>query len=162
MTTIPDLLTTGHRLFHALLMEARAAMDEGDWADAQVCLSEFTRRLETHMSAEEVVLFPRVARQGAEVDATLTQCQREHDGLRLDIRRATAAAYARDRVGFKACLTHLIDALYHHCQAEERRLYTRTDAMDEDDLSALARALRACDEDEGTPGAIEPADPRLH
>ena len=82
MTSIPTLLSTGHRLFSALLMEARVAMEEGDWADAQACLAEFARRLEAHMHAEETVLFPRLEGLGVAAEAILAQCRSEHGDIR--------------------------------------------------------------------------------
>ena len=162
MTSIPVLLSTGHRLFNALLMEARVAAQERDWADAQGCLSEFARRLEAHMHAEETVLFPRLAGRGAQVDAMLARCRREHADIRSRIRVVVAAADARDRTACDALLAHLIDALSCHCREEERCLYALTGAMEEDDLGAVARALRAAGDDQGAgDGSLSP-DPRVH
>ena len=162
MTSILALLSTGHRLLHALLMEARAATGQGDWADAQRCLAEFAQRLETHMRAEETVLFPRLSGLGAEVDAMLARCRREHEGLRIDMRTTMAACKAHDRIGFGALLAHLREAFSRHCRDEEQRLYTLTGGMDEDDLGALARALSAAGDDEGASGPVPPPSSRLH
>lgn len=162
MTSILVLLSTGHRLLHALLMEARAATGEGDWADAQRCFAEFVQRVEIHMRAEETVLFPRLAGQGADVDATLARCRREHERLRIDMRSAMAACQAHDRIGFGSLLAHLNEAFSRHCRNEEQRLYTLTGGMDEDDLGALARALSTADDGEGASGPRLPPDSRLH
>jgi len=142
-------------------MQARAAVGEGDWAEAQGCLAEFVQRLETHMRAEETVLFPRLSGQGAAVDAMLARCRREHDGLRVDMRSAMAACKAHDRIGFEALLAHLREAFSRHCRDEEQRLYTLTGGMDEGDLGALAGALSAAG-DEGVSGSLLPPDSRLH
>lgn len=162
MTSIPVLLTTGHSLFHARLMKAHAAVDEGDWADAKACLAEFARRFEAHMRAEETVRFPRLVGRGTDVDARLARCRNKHEGLRLDIRATAAAAEVLDRVGFDTRLAHLIDTLYRHCEAEQRTLYPLTNTMDEDDLGVVAQALSASGDDGGAPGTIGPADPRQH
>ncbi|HYW75741.1 MAG TPA: hemerythrin domain-containing protein [Gammaproteobacteria bacterium] len=160
MTSIPVLLSTGHRLFHALLMQARAAAQEAAWAEAQASLAEVARRLEAQMRAEETVLFPRLAGQGAEVDAMLAQCRREHGALRSQVRVAIAAAEVRDRTACGALLAHLIEALSSHCRDEEQRVYTLTRTMDEGVLGALARALSAAGDDEGAPDTV--GVPRLH
>lgn len=112
------------------------------------------------MRAEETVLFPRLAGQGAEPDAMIAECQREHGLLRSHVRVAISAAEACDRTACGALLAHLIDALSSHCWDEEQRVYALAGAMDEEALGALARALSAAGDDEG---ASDTADaPRLH
>lgn len=162
MTSIPVLFTSAHRLFNALLMEARAAMDEGDWTDAQTCLAELALRLETHMHVEETQLFPRLEGQGPEVDAKLAQCRREHEDVRVHVRTVLAVAGARDRGRYATSLVELFKVLSQHCQAEEDRLYSLTDGMCEETLAALAFALSGAGDDEGPPGSIPPTEPRVH
>ncbi|HYW77158.1 MAG TPA: hemerythrin domain-containing protein [Gammaproteobacteria bacterium] len=151
MTSIPILLSTGHRLFNALLMEAQAAMAQGKWADTQACLAEVATRLETHMHAEETVLFPRLAGQGRVEQSMLAQYRREHEDIRSQLRTTVAAAEACDRARCDVLTAHLRQALSRHCRSEEESLYPVTDAMNEDALGALARALSGAG-DEGKPG----------
>ena len=82
MSRIPMLLCTGYRLFAALLLEARAAVDEGDWADVQACLTEFALRsflsqlfgrLSMHCQAEEEHLYPFMHALNAAVFVTLAR-----------------------------------------------------------------------------------------
>ena len=162
MTSILILLSTGHRLFNALLMEAQAAMAQGKWADTQACLAEVATRLETHMHAEETVLFPRLAAQGDVEEKMLAQYRREHEDIRSQLRSAAAAAEACDRTRCDVLTAHLRQALSRHCHSEEECLYPATDAMNEDALGALARALSGAG-DGGEPGESIPSqDPGPH
>lgn len=162
MINIPILLSTGHRLINALLMETQAALDEGAWAAAQGSFSECALRLQTHMSAEESVLFPRIAAHRPDSDAELAQCRREHGDLRAQIRTAMTAVDTRDRARCSELLTQLSDALSRHFREEEKRLYPFAETMDERDLGALARALDGRSNDGGRRHSVQPADPRLH
>lgn len=162
MPDISVLLTTGHRLFNALLMEARLAAQEGDWDDAKARLAECEQRFEAHMRAEETVLYPRLEGRSAEGDTILAQCRSEHDSLRSDLRIAVAACEACDQVGCDACLAHLIEALSRHCRGEEQRLYRLTTTIGEEDLGALVLALSAVANAQSTPDTRLPPDPGLH
>lgn len=162
MISIPILLGTGHRLIKALLMETQAALDEGAWADAQGAFAEFALRLQTHMSAEESVLFPRIAAHSPDSDAELAQCRREHGELRAQLQATSTAVDTRERDRCAELMAQLSDTLSRHFRAEEKRLYPFAQTMDENDLSVLARALSGPGDGGGPPQGVLPADPRLH
>ena len=162
MISIPILLGTGHRLIKALLMETQAALEEGAWAAVQGAFAEFALRMQTHMGAEESVLFPRIAAYSPDSDAELAQCRREHGDLRAQIQAASRAVDTRDRDHCDELMAQLSDALSRHFREEEKRLYPFAETMGEDDLSALARALSGPGDGGGPPKGVQPADPRLH
>ncbi|HYW77854.1 MAG TPA: hemerythrin domain-containing protein [Gammaproteobacteria bacterium] len=162
MISIPILLSTGHRLINALLMETQAAFDEGAWAAAQGSFAEFALRLETHMSAEESVLFPRIAAHSPDSDAELAQCRREHENLRAQIQTAATAVDTRERARCYELMAQLSDALSRHFRDEEKRLYPFAETMDEDDLDALARALDRPGDEGGPRDGVLPADSGVH
>ena len=162
MSRIAILLCTGHRLFAALLLEARAAMDAGEWSDVQACLAEFALRLEIQMQAEESVLFPCLAGRGASVDTALVRCRLDHRDIEARTRAARAAADARDQYLCELLLDQLGGRLSLHCQDEEERLYPVTYGLGKNVLVALARALVRGVGRRGEQGRLLPPNHRLH
>lgn len=139
--TIFVLLSTGHRLCNSLLSEARLALVDADWLVVDECLHEATIRLDRHMRAEESVLFPRLAALAPEDDAALTECRYEHEVIRARMRATLEASGRHDKVCCAQALSHLIDLVYAHCLAEERRVYALTHGLGDEVLVALAQAL---------------------
>jgi len=153
MTTIPVLLSMGHRLCSSLLTEARLALVDADWLVVNECLHEATVRLESQMQAEEAVLLPRLAGVSPEADAPLVQCRNEHQAIRARMHAAAEAAARHDKVRCAQTLSRLFDLFYAHSMAEERRIYALTHDMDDAVLETLAHALSKPADQTPTPPA---------
>lgn len=164
MTTIPALLVVGHRLFNALLTEARLALADEDWPDVLKRLREFETRIEQHMQAEERILFPKLALLNPNLNSALAQCRREHTEITARTEAALCSASEHDKPQCARIISELIDFLSCHCFSEERCVYTVTPVMDEDLMMKLANELGSATDDTQAWGAdaIPAVVHRLH
>lgn len=143
MSNVPTLLTSGHRLCHALLTEANVAVVDNRWADAVGSLDEFEWHIERIIQAEETLLFPRLAHISGSLDAALGQSRREHRRIVRLLRLALAGAHRRDPRVSLGLLARLIDFLSCHCVHEERFVYRHAAACDADLIWQLVDCLSA-------------------
>ena len=141
MTSITQLLTTGHRLLNVLLIEARVALSDGDWPDVANLVEEFAMRLHRHMHAEETVVFPSLSRLNPGSEPALGQCMQAHREINARIDDIRESIGRRDRAKCAESLSQLIDFLSCHCRDEERSVYGLTHALDETVLTSVARDL---------------------
>ena len=161
---IAVLLTAGHRLCNALLTEARVALADDDWPDAADRLQEFASRMERHMHAEEVIVFPWIAGHSPGAGDALARCGREHQELRARLRMVLQDVAKRDKPSAAQAISELMDFLSCHCMAEEQMIYSLSRNMDERTVMALARALSG--PEAGAPasptGPVLPLSHQLH
>ena len=141
MTSITQLLTTGHRLLNVLLIEARVALADEDWPDVANLVEEFATRLQRHMHAEETIVFPRLSRLNPGSEPALGQCIQAHSEIKTHIDSIREGIGRRDRARCARSLGQLIDFLSCHCRDEERSVYGLTHALDETVLMSVARDL---------------------
>lgn len=141
MTTVPVLMTTGHRLLGALLTEAKVALADDDWPDVMECLEEFETRVEKHMQAEEEVLFPTLALLNPAVEDELARCREEHRQLTLRMRELMACASSHDKPSCKEALNRMIELLSCHCVSEERFTYALARGVADSTVRELAGKL---------------------
>jgi len=99
MTSITQLLTTGHRLLNVLLIEARVALADEDWPDVANLVEEFATRLQRHMHAEETIVFPRLSRLNPGSAPALGQCIQAHSEIKTHIDSIRESIGRRDRAG---------------------------------------------------------------
>ncbi len=141
MTTVPVLMTAGHRLLGALLTEAKTALLEDDWPDAMDCLQEFWTRLERHMQAEEEILFPTLAKLSPGLSDELSQRSREHEQITELTQQLLGRAAEHDRSGCEQVLNRLQAVLASHCFSEERFAYALSRDVEEATVRELAGQL---------------------
>jgi iron-sulfur cluster repair protein YtfE (RIC family) len=93
-------------------------------------LSLSSELLEPHMHAEETLLEPLIVGRDAEIDALLARLRAEHVSLREQIQALPHVAAAE----LEAALHEFGQALEAHIRTEERQLFQRIQALDDEEL----------------------------
>jgi iron-sulfur cluster repair protein YtfE (RIC family) len=137
-------LESDHRAIDLILGDVEALISEGELGLAAATFRDFQKRLDRHIAAEELVLFP-VFEQVTACNGPTSVMRSEHADfgrLMKEIRGLLEAEQPRDPLRL---VQELARTLGSHNVKEERVLYPRTDeGLDElqrDDLVARLELL---------------------
>jgi iron-sulfur cluster repair protein YtfE (RIC family) len=126
--SVSECLGHDHRVLDSMLIDIEAFVQERSFDLAMEYLAPFHKRLETHMDAEEVILFPTYERATG-CDGPTTVMRREHAEIRRLMRALRASLSG---TGMPADPLHLLEeiarVLESHNAKEERVLYPEVDA----------------------------------
>ena len=119
MSSIPLVMTIGHELNEMLLIEAEAALGDGDWPYAAQRLRQFSHRVVFRMRTEEALLYPLYLRRAGVGSPTLRRLWRTHGQIEALATEAVDAASAADAgISFRA-IAALMALVNRHWQDEQ-------------------------------------------
>lgn len=129
-----DLLAQQHKKAKTLFKKL-----EGGRGDSAALLSELANDLAAHMAIEHELFYPAVS----ELDERMIEESFEEHALGEVALKRLLATDPSDE-GFRAKVTAVKELIEHHADEEEEQLFPKVeDAMEEEQLKALGREMKA-------------------
>jgi len=123
MSAIPEYLTSKHRECDQLFIEAEAAVAKLDWQLAQDALTAFVKELESHLQAEENILFPKFEQATGMTSGPTVVMRGEHQQMRKLVEDLLAAISKQHKDDFLGLSETLLILMQQHNMKEEMMLY---------------------------------------
>jgi hemerythrin superfamily protein len=145
-----SLIEQDHREMEALF--ARVGSGEGD---RRALLVEIAGRLDAHARAEELEVYPAIAKNRPAAEPGIQHAEHEHHEAEHLLRKARNLV---DTAHFDEAFTAFVAAVKHHVEEEETEvLPALRAAVDEETLLRIGMAFEEARQ--GLLGEPEPADP---
>jgi len=123
MSSIPQYLTSKHRECDQLFIEAEATVVKSDWRQAQLALVTFVKELESHLQAEENILFPEFEQATGMTSGPTVVMRGEHQQMRRLIEGLLEAISKQHKDDFLGLSETLLILMQQHNMKEEMMLY---------------------------------------
>lgn len=146
MSRISATMAQHHRHCDEEFAAAEEAVRRRDWSAAQGAFAAFGGDLETHLGAEESVLFPAFERSTGMAGGPTQVMRHEHRQMRGLLEQMRQALAGRDADGFAGAAETLLILMQQHNMKEENILYPMCDqalGSDADLCRELERAILA-------------------
>lgn len=140
MTTIAAIARLGNQYCVSLLREAQIAFEDRDWLRAQQCICQCVDQLRRILHAEDEVLYPRLAVQGAGLGRLRANFRQHQTLIEQRARGIVASAMTFDTHACRAGIDALVDLLSSYWQIE-REVFHYV-AKDEQLLAHFAARLQ--------------------
>jgi iron-sulfur cluster repair protein YtfE (RIC family) len=146
MSTIASAMSGHHARCDSLFADAETKAAKGLWVEAVHAFTAFGREFETHLRAEETVLFPAFESATGAVSGPTTVMRQEHERMRALLAQIGLALAAHDPERVDDYASTLVILMQQHNVKEENVLYPMCDAVLGDGARALvARLDLGCD-----------------
>lgn len=144
MNTIGSYLAHDHARCDALFVPVRAAVQDGQWAQAGRALAEFCHAAERHLLIEERIVFPAYERVLARSPLPPTAASRaDHLRIRALMQHLSNALRARDAAAFFEHAATLAAVQCQHSEMEEATLYPMIERVLARSCHDMVGAMRA-------------------
>jgi hemerythrin-like domain-containing protein len=134
-------MTDDHRHCDHLFADAEAAAQEADAARATACFVAFAEAMETHLGAEETVLFPEFEAATGMSHGPTAVMRMEHEQMRGMLSRMQSALTSGDLDDFLGLAETLNVLIQQHNMKEEQMLYPMCDRALGERAAALCERL---------------------
>lgn len=142
MTTLAAFLEREHDDFDTRLQPVGKAVATGDWQTGLTAFNHFRDALETHIDAEERILFPEMARHLDGQEDVIAALHDEHRELRCRLDWIAVALANRDSAGFHRGERGLAAFLRAHGAREKTMLQSLVGERDGLPLATRGRQRR--------------------
>jgi iron-sulfur cluster repair protein YtfE (RIC family) len=124
-------LTTDHREIDGLFLEARTALEDGRPEEAHRALDRIWMRLAVHIRAEHKVVFPALAKDRPDLQATLQALHEDHDFFMATLAAAVQGLRgpSPDPASARAAMEAVQQRLAAHNALEEDQVYPEADRL---------------------------------
>lgn len=146
MTTFSEYLGGDHQQCDQLFADTEAAVEQGDWSQADEAHRQFIQAMQRHFMLEEELLFPAFEQASGNAMGPTAVMRHEHEQMRelfSDMEQARVEQNADDYLGASETLLILMQ---QHNAKEEQILYPMMDQV----LSAQQQELLARIQQQGT------------
>ena len=127
MSTINEFMTTHHKHCDELFIQAEAAVEKGNWDEAQEKWQLFKNELEKHFQREELILFPEFEHTTGMVAGPTQMMRMEHQQIRAIMMEMDNCGQTKDKSGYLGLSETLMVTIQQHNMKEEQILYPMTD-----------------------------------
>lgn len=146
MTTFTNFMGGDHHRCDQLFAEAEAAVDGGDWQQAESAHRQFIQAMTQHFAMEEELLFPAFEQASGNAMGPTVVMRHEHEQMRALFAEMSDAAKRQDAEGYLGASETLLILMQQHNAKEEQILYPMSDRMldgHQDDLLQKMQTLVA-------------------
>lgn len=140
--TIAALMQDHHGRCDATFADAEDAVRRGRWAEGRALLAAFGRDLDSHLAAEEEILFPAFEQVTGMREGPTQMMRYEHGQMRSVLAQMVAAAAGQDGEEFAGAAETLLVLMQQHNAKEEHILYPMCESALTAEAENLTRRLR--------------------
>ena len=129
MTTFSSYMGDDHHRCDELFAAAEAAVQSGDWNDANAAHRHFLAGMQHHFAMEEEVLFPAFEEASGSSMGPTAVMRHEHEQMRQLFGEMEQAMQAQQIDDYLGASETLLVLMQQHNAKEEQILYPMTDSM---------------------------------
>lgn len=141
MESICDFMAQNHHQCDELLSDMENVISGKDWADGTKIFARFQQALETHLKAEEEILFPAIVESGGP-GGPIQVMEYEHAQMRELLSAMNDSVIQKDAPGFLGNSETLMMLIQQHNMKEEHMLYPMADSCLAEGAEEVVSQLR--------------------
>lgn len=146
MDTITDGMQQHHKFCDEVFADAEDAARENRWADCAAAFGRFRHSIESHLDAEEQIIFPAFEQRSGMFGGPTQVMRSEHTQMRGLLRQMDEAVQAKDRDGYTGAAETLLVLMQQHNMKEENILYPMCDQVLAGDTALLTEVAGALEQ----------------
>lgn len=143
MTTFSEFLGDDHQHCDQLFADAEAAVESGDWQQAQRAHDAYLEAMQHHFGMEEEELFPAFEAASGSTMGPTAVMRHEHTQMRALFEEMSQALEQQNADDYLGASETLLILMQQHNAKEEQMLYPMSDQVLAAEQEALLQRMKA-------------------